>query len=147
MKIWISRSLIATVVFINLMAAIEFMAQPQVYAPGFELEGEPGAAMIQGMGLLFLMWNVPYLVALLHPAKHFVSLIESVAMQAIGVAGESALLLTLPGSHPQIQSSVTRFILFDGGGLIFLLAALGCVLLERKRSKKTPLIDKRGIFR
>jgi len=138
MKIWISRLLIGTVVFINLMASIEFMAQPRAYAPGFELEGEAGAAMIQGMGLLFLMWNVPYVVALLHPAKHFLSLIESVVMQAIGVVGESALLLALPGSHPQIQSSVIRFIMFDGGGLIFLLAALGCVWQERKKSKESP---------
>lgn len=146
-KIWISRLLIGTVVFINVMAAVEFMVKPHAYAPGFELEGEPGAAVIQGMGLLFLMWNVPYMVALLQPVKHFVSLIESVVMQAIGVAGESALLLALPGNHPQIESSVTRFIIFDGGGLIFLIAALICVLQERKQSKKTPLIEERGIER
>ncbi len=134
--IWFSRLLVGTVVVINLMAAFEFMVRPQAYAPGFELEGTPGAAVIQGMGLLFLMWNVPYIVALLHPMKHFISLIESVVMQAIGVAGESALLLALPGDHSQIGSSVTRFIIFDGGGLIFLTAALILVLQERKQSKK-----------
>lgn len=130
---WISRILIGIVTFINLMAAFQFMLKPEIFTSGFELEGEPGAAMIQGMGLLFLMWNVPYIVAILHPVKHFVSLIETVAMQAIGVIGESALLLTLQGEHPQIMDSVLRFIIFDGGGLALLLTALTLVLWIKER--------------
>jgi hypothetical protein len=87
------------------------------------------------MGLLFLMWNVPYLFALYHPVKHFVSLIEAVVMQAVGVIGESALLLALPGEHPQIQASVERFIIFDGGGLVLLLISFIYILQIRKHSK------------
>lgn len=133
--IWVSRVLIGAVAFSNLLAAFQFMLQPDIYAPGFELQGEIGTAMIQGMGLLFLMWNVPYIVALLHPYQHLVSLIEAVVMQAIGVIGESILLSLLQGSHPVIRASVIRFIFFDGGGLVLLLAALGCVLWMRKHDQ------------
>jgi hypothetical protein len=110
------------------------MLRPEIYAPGFELQGESGAAVIQGMGLLFLMWNVPYIVALLNPVRYFISLIEAVTMQAIGVVGESLLLALLRGEHPLIRDSVTRFIFFDGGGLLLLLVALGCVSWIKRRA-------------
>ena len=131
--VWTARILVAIVTFLNLQAALYFMFRPQDYAPGFELSGEPGTAMIRGMGLLFLMWNIPYIFALIHPLKHFISLIEAVVMQAIGVVGESILLLTLPGEHPLIHSSVVRFIGFDGAGLVVLMIALILVLRVRNR--------------
>jgi hypothetical protein len=133
--VWIARILIGIVTFFNLQAAIQFMLQPEFYAAGFEIGGSPGEAMIRGVGLLFLMWNIPYIVALIHPFRHFVSLCEAVVMQAIGLAGESVILLTLAGEHPQITSSVTRFIIFDGSGLLLLLIASGCILWVRKQSK------------
>lgn len=121
----------AIVTFMNLQVALYFIFHPQDYAPGFELYGEPGTAMIRGVGLLFLMWNIPYIAALINPLKHFISLIEAVVMQAIGVIGESIILLTLPGTHPLIHSSVARFILFDGAGLVVLLIALIVILRVR----------------
>ena len=129
---WIARGLIGIVVFFNLDAALSYLFKPALYAPGFELVGIPGEKMIQGMGLLFLMWNVPYLVALLDPFKHFPSLIEAVIMQGIGVIGESILLSTLIGTHPAMRSSTVRFIVFDGGGLILLLVALWITWRTRK---------------
>ena len=87
--------------------------------------------MIQGLGLLFLMWNIPYLVALLDPLRHSTSLIEAVVMQAIGVTGESLLLLHVPQEYLNLHASVIRFIIFDGSGLVFLLIAL----FIRKRIK------------
>lgn len=131
---WLARALIGTVTFSNLLAAFQFMLRPEIYAPGFELQGESGAAVIQGMGLLFLMWNVPYIVALLNPVRYFISLIEAVTMQAIGVVGESLLLALLRGEHPLIRDSVARFIFFDGGGLLLLLVALGCVSGIKRRA-------------
>lgn len=121
---WVSRVLIGIVVFFNLDAAFNFMFKPALYSPGFELNGVPGQAIIQGMGVLFLMWNVPYLVAMLNPHRHFTSLVESVIMQAIGVCGESIILLLLQGEHPLIKTSTMRFIEFDSGGLLLLLIAL-----------------------
>ena len=127
-----ARILIGIVTLLNLQAAFQFMFWPSNYAPGFEISGEAGIAVIQGMGLLFLMWNIPYLFALTNPVKRLLSLIEAVIMQAIGVIGETVLLLTLKGEHPQIHASVLRFIIFDGAGLVLLLIALSLVIRFRR---------------
>lgn len=133
-KLNLARGLIGVVTFLNLQAAFQFMLAPENYSPGFEVSGAPGNAMIQGMGLLFLMWNIPYVAALIHPQKHFLSMIEAVTMQAIGVFGETILLFTIQGEHPMIHASVVRFIIFDGGGLVLLLAALMLVLALRREA-------------
>jgi len=123
-RLWAGRILIGAVFLWNVQCAIAFLAAPVTYAPGFELSGAPGEAMVRGLGVLFLMWNVPYLVALLDPVRHRTSLYEAVAMQAIGLAGESLILWTLGGGHPATGSTVLRFIAFDGAGLIALLLAV-----------------------
>jgi hypothetical protein len=41
-----------------------FLAVPQQYIASFELNGPPGEGTLRGLGLLFLMWNVPYAMAL-----------------------------------------------------------------------------------
>ena len=111
------------VFFWNMQAAVLFLLQPQNYAPGFELSGVPGTSMLQGMGLLFIMWNVPYFIALLNPGRHRTSLTEAVIQQSIGVIGETMLRAFLPAGHALIHASVTRFIWFDAGGLLLLLLA------------------------
>ncbi|MBA4386033.1 MAG: hypothetical protein C0410_14945 [Anaerolinea sp.] len=129
----IARLLIALVTFFNLQCALFFIFRPADYAPGFELTDVPGSAVIQGMGLLFLMWNIPYLFALVNPLKYSISLIEAVSMQTVGVFGETILLLVLKGEHPLIKASVQRFILFDGAGLVLLSIAL-FLIVRYKRS-------------
>ncbi len=124
LRLWISRLLIAYVLFVNVQSAVLFLLQPQAYAPGFELDGVAGAGMVRGMGLLFLMWNVPYAVALSHPVRRRISLYEALVMQAIGLFGETFLLLSLPPGHSVLVDSVGRFILFDGIGLGALVVAL-----------------------
>ncbi len=124
LRLWISRLLIAYVLFVNVQSAVLFLLQPEVYTPGFELNGAAGAGMLRGMGLLFLMWNVPYAVALSHPVRRRVSLYEALVMQAIGLFGETFLLLSLPPGHAALVDSVGRFILFDGIGLGALVVAL-----------------------
>src|ERR1035437_4336550 len=93
-KTWLARLLIGWVFFFNVQCAIAFLAAPQLYAGLFELSGPPGEGMLRGLGLLFLMWNVPYAVALWNPARQRTSLYEAIVMQAIGVLGESLLLAT-----------------------------------------------------
>jgi membrane-anchored glycerophosphoryl diester phosphodiesterase (GDPDase) len=132
--VWFARVLIGLVAISNLYAAFSFLISPALYAPGFELSGTAGAAMIRGVGLLFLMWNIPYLVAVLNPLRYFVSLVEAVSMQAIGVAGESLILSAIPGEHLLIHSSVMRFIYFDAGGLVLLFVALGLMALLKKKT-------------
>ena len=123
MRLWAARLLIGYVLIVNVQAAVLFLAQPEVFAPGFELSGAAGNGMLQGMGLLFLMWNVPYAVALSHPVKRRVSLLEALVMQAIGVFGETFLLLGLPAGHAALVDAVGRFIVFDGIGLGALVIA------------------------
>ena len=123
LRLWLARLLIGYVLFVNLQAAVLFLAQPEAYVSSFELSGAAGRGMLQGMGLLFLMWNVPYAVALSQPVKRRVSLLEALVMQAIGVFGETFLLLGLPAGHPALVDSVGRFIVFDGIGLGALVIA------------------------
>jgi hypothetical protein len=66
---------------------------------------------------------VPYLVALWHPGKYRLALGMALAMQCIGLVGESLILVTLSDGHALLRASITRFIIFDGSGLILLAAA------------------------
>jgi len=131
-RLWLSRALIAYVLFVNVQSAVLFLAQPEAFAPGFELSGAAGRGMVQGMGILFLMWNVPYALALSHPVRRRVSLLEAVVMQAIGVFGETLLLLGLPAGHPALVDSVGRFIVFDGIGLVALVIAWALTLVKSR---------------
>jgi len=119
-RLWAARLLIAVVVVWNLQCALVFLLTPGVFAPGFELTGVPGEAALRGIAVLFVMWNIPYLLALWHPHRQRISLWEALAMQAVGVIGESVILFTLPAGHATLQSSLLRFIIFDFSGLVAL---------------------------
>ena len=123
-KAWFARVLIIPVIFFNLQCSLVFLLFPERYAASFNLSEQAGIHMLQGLGLLFLMWNIPYLFALADPIKHITSLKESVIMQAIGVIGESILLQSVQAEYLALHASVIRFIIFDGAGLLFLLLAL-----------------------
>ena len=132
--VWISRILIGLVLFFNVQCVLAFLIAPGLYAPGFELSGAVGEGMVRGMGILFVMWNVPYAVAVSNPVRRRISLYEAAAMQGIGLVGETLLLATFPPGHPVVTASIERFILFDGLGLLALLAAVRIVRShERKR--------------
>src|SRR5574340_506959 len=118
-----ARILIGLVLFFNLQAAVYFILDPGPYTTGFELSGIAGEKAIQGVGILFLMWNVPYVFALINPVRQRISLISAVFMQAIGLTGETILLVTLPDGHATLAGSILRFIAFDGMGLVALIIA------------------------
>ena len=135
--LWLARLLIGLVLFVNIHCALAFLCQPARYAPGFELEGVIGESLLRGMGVLFLMWNVPYLIAFIHPIRHKISLIETVVMQSIGLVGEGIIYLTLPQGHMIAQASIQRFIIFDGAGLVALIIALWSVQKKLDNIKST----------
>jgi len=121
----IARILIGLVFLVNTQCALVFLFNPSPYMVGFGLEGIVGEQIVRALGLLFMMWNVPYAFALANPEKHRISLIEAVIMQAIGLVGETSILL-IGGPYPSpIESTLIRFILFDGIGLVFLIIAFG----------------------
>lgn len=132
MQLATARVLIGMVIAWNVQAALAFILSPGAYAPGFELSGIPGTAAVQGTALLFIMWNIPYLVACWHPRRHIVSLVEALVMQTIGLIGESALLLSIPVEHASLRASITRFIIFDATGLLALAIALGLARASQK---------------
>jgi hypothetical protein len=121
--LWIARLLIGLVTAWNLQAALAFIFWPEQFAPGFELTGIPGAVAVRGTGILFLMWNVPYLLALWHPRKYRLVLGLALVMQFIGLVGESLMLVSLPQGHTLLHASIARFIAFDASGLVLLAVA------------------------
>jgi hypothetical protein len=123
-QVWVARLLIAFPLFWNLQAALQFMLRPQVFVPAFQLDGIPGRVAIAGYGILFLMWQVPYIFALLHPVRFRISLWQALIMQTIGVVGESILLSTIPLEYALLRGSILRFIIFDSAGVPLLIAAL-----------------------
>lgn len=135
-KLWIVRLLIGVVLALNLQASIIFIINPEPYTPSFELTGVPGVAAVRGIGILFLMWTIPYFFAVYHPVRYKNFLVASVIMQAIGVLGETLLYLDLPGGYAVLRSSIERFILFDAGGLLLLLLALLMVHISKPNSRK-----------
>jgi len=68
-RMGIARFLIAAVIGWNLQVAYVFLLFPERFLSGFELSGLPGEAAMRGMAVLFMMWNVPYLVAFWNPRK------------------------------------------------------------------------------
>jgi hypothetical protein len=133
LRFWSARLLIAVVVAWNLECALVFFLTPGTFAPAFELTGLPGQAAIRGFAVLFVMWNIPYLVALWNPRRHRLSLWEALAMQTVGVIGESLILASIPPVHSTLHASLLRFIIFDAAGVMLLI---GAVFLSRIVGKK-----------
>ena len=130
-----ARSLVGMVFIINLQSALAFMINPNGFAPMYELIGIPGTAAIQGFGVLFLMWNIPYAVALINPVKFHISHYEAIIMQTIGLVGESLIYYNLPTKFTVLRNSILRFIIFDGAGLVALVIA-AWIILPAVNSKK-----------
>jgi len=122
-KVWIVRLLVAIVIFINLQAAVQYLLNPNAYSGAFELEGIPGMAAVMGVGILYVMWQVPYVFAAINPIAHRLSMTEAVLMQTIGLLGETWLRSRIPAEHTILRNSILRYIFFDAGGLVLLIIA------------------------
>ena len=116
--VWVARIAVGIVLVLNGWCAFVFIFDADAYAPGFELGGLPGRIVVQGVGILFLMWNATYPLVLLDPIKHNAMFAVVLTQQIIGVLGETWLVFTLPEGHAALEATGMRFILFDGGGLI-----------------------------
>jgi hypothetical protein len=122
-SLWFARAALLAVLIANMTAAIPYVLRPADYAAAYELTGVPGEVVVRGFGILYLMWAVPFIPALWHPARNRVAFVIVLAMQAIGVAGESLMLAGLPAGHAVLRATGLRFIAFDGAGLVILLIA------------------------
>jgi hypothetical protein len=138
-RLWASQVLIGLVLIWNVQCAVAFLVFPDQYTSGFALDGVVGGGMVRAIGILFLMWNVPYAVAASHPHRRRVSLYEAIAMQTIALVGESLLLASFPAEPAIIRVTVGRFILFDGIGLAALL--LAALLINKPRSEPNSVLS------
>ena len=129
----IASVLISLVCVLNIQAGLYFYFNPQKFTAAYELTGIPGEISVAGVGLLFIMWNIPYFFALYNPIKFKISLIQANIMQIIGVIGETALLFRFShAEHPQLANSLLRFIIFDSVGLLLLFLALFVICFNKK---------------
>ena len=119
----IARVALSAVLLANLSAAIPYLARPADYVATFELSGAPGEVAVRGFGLLFLMWAVPFIPAIVHPVRYRIAFACVLAMQVVGLLGESLMLVGLAAGHAALHAMGLRFIAFDGAGLGILLMA------------------------
>ena len=140
-RLLLPRVLIFLVLAMNLQCALTYIFNPLPYVAPFELSGEPGRAAVIGIGILFVMWQVPYVFALAHPLRNRYSLLEAVLMQSIGLVGETLLLQTIPLTHPALRASILRFIIFDAAGLLLLLVAAAYTFRLLKSDLGGPHVD------
>jgi hypothetical protein len=134
-RVRVARLLVGVVLISNLSAAIPYLVKPGSYAWAFELEGNPGMAVVMALGILFTMWQVPYVFAAVNPLKHKTSLIEAVLMQSIGLLGETWLQSRIEPAYAVLRGSISRFIAFDACGLVLLMIALRLVSNRNMKSE------------
>jgi hypothetical protein len=127
------RLLVAIVFGWNMQCALIFLADPIQYTSSFMLTNDlVGITVIRSIGLLFLMWNIPYLFAAIQPIRWRICLIISLIQQVTGVLGEIWILSALPSSSV-LHTSIMRFVVFDTVGLGLLAIASALCLYHIKR--------------
>jgi hypothetical protein len=136
-SLWLARFALAMVFFFNVTCALAFVVRPEAYMRGFEVSGIPGEIIVQGIGILFLMWNVTYPLAIWHPWRYRWLFVIVIAQQVIGFAGETWMLLTLPSGHTSLTVTGTRFAAFDGGGLAAMVITFALMTYHHRRRKAT----------
>lgn len=130
-----ARIVVAAVFLINVQCALSFVLQPASFAGAYELSGVSGNVAVQGIGVAFLMWNATYSAVIANPRRYRAVFLIVLAQQAIGLVGETAILLGLPAGHEVLAASILRFIAFDAAGLIAMLAAFAALQLRLPRTK------------
>ena len=129
-----ARVAVAIVFALNVQCALQFVLWPEAFAGAYELSGVAGEAAVRELGVAFLMWNTTYAAVIANPRRLQALYAVVLAQQAIGLVGETGILLGLPAGHDVLAASILRFIAFDAGGLVLMAAAFAWMLI-RKRSR------------
>ena len=130
--LWATRLVVAVVCVWNLTAAVPFALNPADYTSGFEVSGVGGEALVRGLGIAFLMWQVPFVPVIWHPGRNRVCFACVLGMQLVGLVGESVMMANLPAGHAPLRATGWRFIAFDTAGLVLMGLAFGFLFLKRK---------------
>lgn len=88
----------------NLQATFVFHPYPEKYISRFELEGAVRTSMLRGLGVLFVIWNFPYAMALWYPIHHLLFLYEALSMVTIGYFREAIIFTKPPGIYSSIKN-------------------------------------------
>ena len=133
---WVARLVVGAVFLMNVGCGLSFLARPDRYTAAFEVGGVPGLALVRGLGVLFLMWNATYPLVILQPDRTRALFAVVLVQQVIGLAGEIWIWLALPAGHAALQATGLRFILFDGIGLLGMVAAFWLLRADRKERRR-----------
>ncbi len=131
---WPARIAVGAVFIMNIWCALAYLAAPEAYAPGYGLAGSTGRAVVQAFGVLFLMWNATYPPVIWRPQRYLTLFAIVLVQQLIGLAGEALIVQGLPASATALRATGLRFALFDGAGLLLMLAAFLVLRLNRPRT-------------
>lgn len=134
-----ARIAVAIVFLLNMQCALQFVLWPAAFAGAYELSGVAGEAAVRGLGVAFLMWNATYPAVIANPRRFRALYVVVLAQQAIGLAGESATLLSLSAGHDVLAASILRFIAFDAAGLVLMAAAFVWLTASARRSSLKKL--------
>lgn len=129
---WFARIVVAVVFAMNVQCALEFIVDPANYVASYQLDGPIGNAVVQGMGVTFLMWNATYPLVIWQPSRYCTLFGIVLAQQAIGLVGESYILATLPIGCETLAAGVQRFFAFDAFGLITMSAAFAALACKKR---------------
>ena len=132
--VWAVRITFLIVFVWNVQCAIQFVCWPGSFAGAYELSGVAGEAAVRGLGIAFLMWNCTYPAVIVKPDRFKALGVVVLVQQAVGLVGELLLGAGLPAGHAVLQASISRFALFDGIGLVIMLAAFAWMIASARRS-------------
>lgn len=140
-SVWAVRIAFAVVFFLNVQCAVQFILWPGSFTGSYELSGVAGEAAVRGLGIAFLMWNCTYPAVIIRPERFKALGVVVLVQQAIGLVGETLLSASLPGGHVILQGGISRFALFDGLGLVLMLATFiwMMVVLRQASANKAGL--------
>ena len=134
--LWFARIAVLVVFVLNVTCAAQFILWPESYAPAYGLPSTPeSAAMVAGLGVAFLMWNVTYPAVIANPARFLALFVVVLVQQAVGLAGESyiwAQLIAQGLGDGRMAAGIMRFVIFDAGGLALMLVSF-IVLVRSSR--------------
>lgn len=133
---WTVRVAYLIVFVVNVQCAMSFIVDPESYAGAYELSGVAGNVAVQGMGLVFLMWNATYPAVIVNPRRFRAMSVVVLVQQIIGLVGESWIRFSLPAGHEVLSASLLRFIAFDGFGLAIMAATFIWLLVAEHRAAK-----------
>ena len=131
-RIWFARAMVAIVFAWNVLCALQFVLLPEEYAMGYGLAPTvANGALVSGIGVAFLMWNVTYPLVIANPARYRVLFGVVLAQQLVGLLGETIIWLRLSGAgvaDGAMAAGIMRFVVFDAAGLVMMGVAFALML-------------------